>query len=135
MSAFGAVLGLGPLPPLTLPLAVAVEDLANAFDDDVCPVGAQPVRIRRDSAWRSGGKRTDTGSVRRCFGWIFTFFLPTRFHSSPTGRMDRKNCSCSSRSFQAILSRPHPSKRRWASSSARNRAARIGVRCIAITRR
>lgn len=48
MSASVSVLQLGPLPPLTFPLAVAVEDLANAFDDDVGPVGAQPVRIRRD---------------------------------------------------------------------------------------
>ena len=48
MSAFGSVLQLGSLPPLTLPLAVAIEDLANAFDDDVRPVGAQPIRIRRD---------------------------------------------------------------------------------------
>ena len=47
MSAFGSVLSLGPLPPLTLPLAVAVEDLANAFNDDVRPVGSQPLRSRK----------------------------------------------------------------------------------------
>jgi len=68
----------------------------------------------------SGGKRTDTGSVRRCFGWIFTFFLPTRFTAPPRVRMHGR-VFCSSRSFQAIFSRPHSLKRRWASSSARNR--------------
>src|SRR5262249_5604884 len=48
MRALESLLRLAPLLPLALPLTVAFKDLANAFDDDMGPVGAQPVSIRRE---------------------------------------------------------------------------------------
>jgi len=81
-----------PLPPLTLPLAVAIEDSwRNAFDDEVRPVGAQSGRIRRDfrmEVRRGKNMITSPSAIRLYRLPIFTSFslLPSQL---PIGRMHR----------------------------------------------